>query len=890
MLDRLADFFFGKARKTSPKEIPPPQKRPLLTEVPSPLKLEAPPQPELLTRDWSHPFGDRSNPLQQLTHLAKAADGYYPLGVHGSWHGGVHFDGGTAGELDQSRVLCLADGEVVAYRIPTRTPTTRYFLIPNVPTDAPCASGFVLVRHRIQAPAIDGCNETPPTLTFYSLYMHLQDWAAYEDSKLERPKFWMESEAKWVKEGKEAPDFNRAGEHAVRVVHSTVDGKTLDHLTAGTQVAVSGTGAYRQLENSLGPSRLLGVDGALRGYVSMRYLKLHAGELFTVTADALNVRAEPDPQSAVLVKLPARTLVAVSGSGDFVKLERIVQHVPISALRSEQVPAACDQVHVPAKPIPIKAGELIGHIGPYQRARDSQPAYKLHLEVFCTSFYPDFLAASRAWADRLPAKERTWLKVAKGSLAIIRKADHGKYPPAFVEPHHIVDADLLIPKSVLDNLPAANKIHQPKDGGRKARNWYYLEGLLNDKDGNIVDGWVLEIVGETPWYSPWHWEGYEVISNSATQTLGMAYRLSQDKNTSEEDLARLRPSADEWEQGALQSRLYDIIDRNRDRKMCADEIRTALSIPAHAQALSRIVLDCESEWYYRQEKWDALDQVFGHTTSAPILNWMAEKERIKELSWWGDVREELKLPKGPIYFLQPIGLLGMRRDNFLIDVNRFLSSYEEEHRLFASGTTSLSDVSKRNLRVLLEAINDFYSSDQQGANLYVVAYMLATVRHETYHYPTQEFFSEKPEVGDRSYFDKYDPVLAKTELLRNRAVKMGNTTEGDGFKYRGRGCVHLTWKVHYQKFSELLGYDFVSDPDAAGKFKHSIPIMIIGMNKGYFTGKGIKDYFSARRVDYVEARKIINGKDQAELIAAYAMRFESILRKTSNLTEAFNDA
>ncbi|MDU9393969.1 hypothetical protein [Pseudomonas sp. zfem002] len=567
------------------------------------------------------------------------------------------FDGGTAGALDQSRVLCLADGEVVAYRIPTQTPTTRYFPIPNTPLDAPSASGFVLVRHRIQAPAIEGCDETPPALTFYSLYMHLQDWAAYEDRALERPAFWVESEAKWVKEGKDAPDINRKNQRGVWVAHRMTEWRILDFLPAGTQVEISGNGHYRELKGTLGPSSLLDENGALQGYVAAAYLGQRAGDMLEITR-TLNVRAEPHAGGAVLGQLPARTLVEISGSGDFVKLERIEQYVPITALRSEYIPALRDQVFVPEKPIPIKAGELIGHIGPYQHAKDSQPRHKLHLEVFCTDYLPKFLYASRAWAERLPAKERTWLKIAKGSLAIIRKPEHGRRFPAFVEPHHVVDADLLVPKSLIDNLPAANKIHQPEPGGGKKRNWYYLEGLLNDEQGNIVDGWVAEIIGETPWVSPWHWDGYEVIHNSPSQTLGMAYRLSLDKKTSEEDLARLKPSADQWEQGELQSRLYAIIDRNRDRKLSTEEIRTALSIPAHAQALSRIVLECESEWYYRQEKWDALDQIFGHTTSAPILNWMAEKERIKALSWWGDVAQVLKFPMDAVHFLHPIGLFG----------------------------------------------------------------------------------------------------------------------------------------------------------------------------------------------------------------------------------------
>jgi predicted chitinase len=49
------------------------------------------------------------------------------------------------------------------------------------------------------------------------------------------------------------------------------------------------------------------------------------------------------------------------------------------------------------------------------------------------------------------------------------------------------------------------------------------------------------------------------------------------------------------------------------------------------------------------------------------------------------------------------------------------------------------------------------------------------------------------------YFNKYDPVLAATQKLKKRAIANGNTQQGDGYKYRGRGCVHLTGKITIRK-------------------------------------------------------------------------------------------
>jgi hypothetical protein len=131
----------------------------------------------------------------------------------------------------------------------------------------------------------------------------------------------------------------------------------------------------------------------------------------------------------------------------------------------------------------------------------------------------------------------------------------------------------------------------------------------------------------------------------------------------------------------------------------------------------------------------------------------------------------------------------------LINVELFIKEYEKEHINFKAGTPTLTSQSKVNLRKIISAINFFYGSSQEyKPNIYKLSYMLATIRHETYHFPTAEFFSEKPEVGDVDYFDKYDPVLANSEERKARARNNGNTQQGNGYKYRGRGCVHLTWK------------------------------------------------------------------------------------------------
>ncbi|MGP0012863.1 hypothetical protein [Pseudomonas sp.] len=171
------------------------------------------------TLAWCFPFktaGARSreiaDPQIGYDALAKATGGTYPLGQRGLWHGGVHFDKNTAGLLDQTDVRCIADGEVIAYRIDQTYPTA-----PKANGEpAAYSTGFVLVKHRLSLPAEphSAIAPLPTALTFYSLYMHLLSWEHYQrEPDRTRPRFWMEEpEAKGRVIPLEPPFAIKAGE------------------------------------------------------------------------------------------------------------------------------------------------------------------------------------------------------------------------------------------------------------------------------------------------------------------------------------------------------------------------------------------------------------------------------------------------------------------------------------------------------------------------------------------------------------------------------------------------------------------------------------------------------------------------------------------------------
>lgn len=150
------------------------------------------------------------------------------------------------------------------------------------------------------------------------------------------------------------------------------------------------------------------------------------------------------------------------------------------------------------------------------------------------------------------------------------------------------------------------------------------------------------------------------------------------------------------------------------------------------------------------------------------------------------------------------------------------------------------------------------------------AYLLATTFHETA--GTMQPITEYGGVG---YFDKYD-----TGRL---AAALGNTplADGDGYRLRGRGYVMLTGRANYIRAGKRLGIDLIGNPSLANDPKIAAKILVLGCVEGWFTGKRLDNYLNNTLKDYVNARRVVNGVDDAKLIAGYAEVFEEALKLSS---------
>lgn len=801
-----------------------------------------------IIKNWSLPCpakDDDSNPFVELTALSRARSGSYPIGRNGLWHGGIHFDQGTAANFDQGSVRCIADGEVIAYRIDQTYPQTTYPGEPPAVTKAAFSTGFVLVKHQLQAPAIslsdslDSDVAKPPSLTLYSLYMHLKDLRAYEtDLQLDRPGFYGD-DCYRIKADAPDPLPGNAGLGLNIRQEPSSKSSILGVLPRGAQISISGSGQYRKLvsimDNSALPALTANTDGDLPGYVW------------------------------------------------FDSLERDLQ------------PAKTDSVVVLDKPVRISAQDLIGHIGVCHNHSGSDQQ-QLHVELFSCDDVPSFIAQSQSWAQSFKEDQKTLLQVYKGASKLIahRPDIDASNPPALSDAGVVAETGLLIPQRLLDGLPATHKIKvsYPATGNLPPRvnQWWRLEGLFAGKDGQPISGWLWEQELITTRHSPWEWIGFNTIIETAKPVEQLAYAYNAQGILEPQEQANYQAMINRIDGAPLTAaaKLFDVVDSNQDQQLTATEIKAAMSKPWSAQQMAQTITHYESEWYWQQAKWDELDELLTPDPSEPNLIWAAEKQRIEQLSWWSELAGKHGISgDGKAWHFQVVNMTFYFVNAGLINIDAFMVLYKSLHQEFSKNTPELSDKSAKNLRQMIVEIDDVYRSGRYKPNLYEVSYMLATARHETYQFITGEYFSKEPEIGDASYFDKYDPIRAPSVMQRKIAIRNGNVDEGDGYKYRGRGCVHLTWKGNYEKASKALSVNFVEFPELAAEYVHSVRIMIWGMTTGVFTGKSLGDYINSSLVDYKGARKVINWTDRDELIASYAHRFEGILKETSYLPKEF---
>jgi hypothetical protein len=105
--------------------------------------------------------------------------------------------------------------------------------------------------------------------------------------------------------------------------------------------------------------------------------------------------------------------------------------------------------------------------------------------------------------------------------------------------------------------------------------------------------------------------------------------------------------------------------------------------------------------------------------------------------------------------------------------------------------------------------------------------------------------------------------------------------EGTEHQYFGRGLVQLTWWDGYAASGVALGYglELLFNPERVKEFDIAYEILVKGMltGKGYGNGTKCSDHFNNNQTNYVSARGMVNGTDDARHIANLALIFEALL-------------
>lgn len=167
-----------------------------------------------------------------------------------------------------------------------------------------------------------------------------------------------------------------------------------------------------------------------------------------------------------------------------------------------------------------------------------------------------------------------------------------------------------------------------------------------------------------------------------------------------------------------------------------------------------------------------------------------------------------------------------------------------------------------------EAFFDFWDSRSVLTDKRWLAYILATAFHET----------GKRLQAVREGFCDTDAcsVRAVTTLFNQRRISRNYALPHEnGNSYFGRGFVQLTHGFNYKSSGQNIGlgnrvYD---DPDLALDTATSVKITCVGMLIGSFTGHKLEQHFTDTKSDWKDARKIVNGRDKATLIAGHGKKF-----------------
>ena len=810
-----------------------------------------------------------SSAEELLSTLGGESSGLYLVGSQGMWHGGIHITDATIpwcalstdseAENEYCRELykgeqfirCMADGEIVAWRVSKDYESAaiewcgeKLFL----------STSFVLVKHYIQPGDMEESG-----LTFFTLYMNLAPYAAYQqqgnlsDRKVAGVQRYYTS-AEDVQAEHEAGKLDKdtlvtlsdaivtRSRDRRQFTEVTIVSETKntagDTLVAGTKVwTVSDRGSLKALASAPVPSwwakctpaYTTQPEGVVKctsrtdwAYYLSREDVLHykkAGRLaagFPLSYEPGNtaqqvIRPGKEPDKA------ARTfsLVTLGRDKDTLKKGDRVWVVSDGDSLTSVAPAASssepvfNDVCVPSSPVPVSAGDSLGHMGFYQLPEENgkRSRYQVHIECLSTDDMEKFITNPGRVGEDAPVY-LTW----KTDAPLFEKGERG-----MVAGSRKTKAPGILTLAKVPGVDAeGNTLSSNKDAA-----YYQIRpegGWLPASSVQKVSQYALGELGF-------------VTLNKASESFDLIDGIKQPNNVVKGILEQLYKAAQDETRTthALNKynykRLLELIDSNQDGYYQEQEYLQAVHNISYRDRLYRVIAKHASEWYYGKDDplWKTyLDTL---TTDAPL--WKTYLETfLDKMTWMKTVSEKGVALGSEPWHMHPIV--------FLNSIKKGKSKITREMlRRIWSDPGNVSDS-------VLDVVAEEFSNKFEVCNI--------NTKNRLYHFFAQiyqevgptfnlnEGFNYRPQVliNKFAYYrnhpqdaqtDGYIPgrQVANKQNIANRAYggREGNDNiaSGDGWRYRGRGMKQLTFKNNYRSFTNyherVWGerVDFESTPD-----------------------------------------------------------------------------
>lgn len=414
------------------------------------------------------------------------------------------------------------------------------------------------------------------------------------------------------------------------------------------------------------------------------------------------------------------------------------------------------------------------------------------------------------------------------------------HPPLVSDPGKPTAYDIIIPLAVLNALPAERKITVTTTvgGTTTTEQWWKLDRLPG-KDGNEFSGWVKEQELMTPRLHPWDWDGFDFIKETSTPSQQYECTLSADGVLDDGVKTNQKTQINDnegVEGGPIQKRLFDIIDiKEKDGKLTPEEIHDALSKPWHAQSISRLIAQYESEWYADEglSKWEALNC---YMTKEGAADWSQEKERIKSLLWWHQLSENNGIaPDGNAYHINPQSLISTMLTSETLTCKDCGKRIPLDYNLFKK--IAFTNANQDQLKIIgniAEALFNKYNVNSCRQVRHILGQgkvetkgytaFRESLNYTSTTYTAQSLYNLAPTAINNGFARKGITFNTMQEKLNYiQAHLIGNdpaygehsfgTNEHPGKDYRGRGLLHLTHYQTYQLCATELGIPIDSEPD-----------------------------------------------------------------------------